>query len=534
MTNSIPASGETHNSIPEKPNSIPACDNIIEVITQWTSNTMFKKMKKDDDLETKEEFSQNFYISLYQSIKEKSKEADNKEADKSRMFKDEVLVKLKKEKESLEKSTNKDKEKIENKLREIQTYIEDLTLSFSEGSIRRSTIGLMKMLIKEDEECAKDSLRAYLEDYPEDIALISEFGYYTIEAIIIYVLSELFSALEESSMIRLATLIEHLESTVREQALLLRSRRKETKLSSASSEKTTSKNEETTSKKKKKMYRIGTYLVNFMEKRNLVKLVYSSPDIKVVQKKGVSYYLPKHTYVMCNFDLTLLPIKLNLPMVCKPLDWRNIRCKPPRTLSDLSGGYLSMPTGEIYNRYRLLTSINYNNFYIDISQSGGNYEKLCSVMNKLQGQAFKVNRIWLNVIKTETDLLVKQGVLQPRFLASLNINDVSNLLREHYMRDASMQKLCDFSDCLKTVCKDIQNARYEEFIINLADAYDGYDFYLPAFLDFRGRIYRCGILHFHERDLARSLIHFSGTQFCNKDENDLIYIYAATAFHFQK
>ncbi|GKE67436.1 hypothetical protein Tco_1521597 [Tanacetum coccineum] len=29
--------------------------------------------------------------------------------------------------------------------------------------------------------------------------------------------------------------------------------------------------------------------------------------------------------------------------------------------------------------------------------------------------------------------------------------------------------------------------------------------FLPAFIDFRGRIYRSGILHFHERDLARSL-----------------------------
>jgi DNA-directed RNA polymerase len=54
----------------------------------------------------------------------------------------------------------------------------------------------------------------------------------------------------------------------------------------------------------------------------------------------------------------------------------------------------------------------------------------------------------------------------------------------------------------------IQRARYEKFIIRLASAYDGYTFDLPAFIDFRGRIYRTGILHFHERDLARSLILF--------------------------
>lgn len=46
-------------------------------------------------------------------------------------------------------------------------------------------------------------------------------------------------------------------------------------------------------------------------------------------------------------------------------------------------------------------------------------------------------------------------------------------------------------------------------MLDIADAYQGYQFYVPAFIDFRGRIYRSGILHFHERDLARSLIIFA-------------------------
>lgn len=57
--------------------------------------------------------------------------------------------------------------------------------------------------------------------------------------------------------------------------------------------------------------------------------------------------------------------------------------------------------------------------------------------------------------------------------------------------------------------KLVQQAQYEGFILNLARAYDGYEFYLPAFMDFRGRIYRAGILHFHERDLSKSLLQFS-------------------------
>jgi DNA-directed RNA polymerase len=40
----------------------------------------------------------------------------------------------------------------------------------------------------------------------------------------------------------------------------------------------------------------------------------------------------------------------------------------------------------------------------------------------------------------------------------------------------------------------------------MARAYVDYKIYLPAFIDFRGRISRAGMLHFHERDLAKSLI----------------------------
>ncbi|XP_060201843.1 probable DNA-directed RNA polymerase [Lycium barbarum] len=46
-------------------------------------------------------------------------------------------------------------------------------------------------------------------------------------------------------------------------------------------------------------------------------------------------------------------------------------------------------------------------------------------------------------------------------------------------------------------------------MLKLAKAYKGYKIDLPAFLDFRGRIYRCGLLHFHECDLSRSLINFA-------------------------
>ncbi|XP_073271479.1 probable DNA-directed RNA polymerase [Primulina huaijiensis] len=68
---------------------------------------------------------------------------------------------------------------------------------------------------------------------------------------------------------------------------------------------------------------------------------------------------------------------------------------------------------------------------------------------------------------------------------------------------------------------------------SLAKAYEGYQFYLPAFLDFRGRIYRCGVLHFHERYLARSLVLFAEEKSKYLDNKEISNIYAATGFLYK-
>lgn len=103
-----------------------------------------------------------------------------------------------------------------------------------------------------------------------------------------------------------------------------------------------------------------------------------------------------------------------------------------------------------------------------------------------------------------------------------------------------MTKVCKFQDLLKEFMERIQRARYETFIINLASAYEGYQLDLPAFLYFRGRIYRAGVLHFHERDLARSFIVFSNIpkSYDQLDNYEIVEVYmvlsSAAAFHFKK
>lgn len=284
------------------------------------------------------------------------------------------------------------------------------------------------------------------------------------------------------------------------------------------------------------MYPFGSGLVQFMEERELITLTCDlSGTVRVKKKKG-AYFLPKNLYAVCNFDLSLLPIKLNLPMVCPPQDWTSA-CQPgqkPRTLSDLSGGYLSGPTGEIYDRYRLLSSGNIKNFYIDIGRED-NYKNLCRVMNKLQRQAFQINSYFLKILLDLENQFVDGGYLMPSFLASMNIKDVSILLREFYMKDEVINKLCSFNELLHTLCKNIQRSRYEKLIIKLAIAYEGYNFYLPAFLDFRGRIYRSGVLHFHERDLARGMMVFADSKSISMDDDNinLNTFFASAAFHYK-
>ncbi|XP_022933021.1 uncharacterized protein LOC111439690 [Cucurbita moschata] len=158
-------------------------------------------------------------------------------------------------------------------------------------------------------------------------------------------------------------------------------------------------------------------------------------------------------------------------------------------------------------------------------------------MNALQRQPFTINSDWLKHLMENEEQFVDDGLLMPQFLQTINIRDVSPVLRDFHMKDEVINNQFPFNDLLNTVMKTIQRSRYERLILNLAIVYDGYKFYLPAFLDFRGRIYRCGILHFHECDLARSLIVFADHNHqkeeikCNSSIRDQILL--STFFHFQ-
>lgn len=122
----------------------------------------------------------------------------------------------------------------------------------------------------------------------------------------------------------------------------------------------------------------------------------------------------------------------------------------------------------------------------------------------------------------------------PKFLSNLSLVNAEKILFSCYLEHKNLHaKKIKYETIVSTLEKDIQRARYEQFVLKLASAYDGYKFYLPAFLDFRGRIYRNGLLQFHERDLTRSLLLFadSGSK-SEKTDDEINYIVSvACAFH---
>jgi len=422
----------------------------------------------------------------------------------------------------------------EEELIKLQTEIEDLTIQFDEESILKTEGNIVKMLIRSEDLNAKEYLRLHQSFSDEDSELLSELGKYTMEALIVHVLSWLIHSAGDKGLIKVATLIEQMESSVRLNALITRQRRM--KEDESLPIYLPSNKEAIPSKKRKerkydKEHPFGVGLVRFMIDRKLIELKEEGSSIKAV-RRGSSYYLPTHQYVVCTFDVSLLPMRLNLPMVCKPRKWACLQSdKKARTVSDLSGGYLCEPTAEMYNRYRLLTSHDVNHFYIDISE-GDNSSKLCEVMNKLQSQKFQINRSLLDFIYDNNELLVENGMILPEFLSRVNNKDVSSLLRKYYLNDQVISKEYRFDDLLSSIYKIIQGCRYEQTMLRLSKALDGYDIYLPAYLDFRGRIYRSGILHFHERDLTRSLLLFSDVKTTDSNEKKQK-AFEALAFHYK-
>lgn len=300
----------------------------------------------------------------YEFIRDLEKKIEKKEGYKTQVF-------------NILNEYNKDKDRSHNELMELQIQIENLTMKFDEKNIFKESYNIIKILIGKDLICAKEYL---YRNIPRDLynKTIEPFGEYTLEAIIIYVLGSLYNSIQESAVVRLSTLIEKLDTTVRTQADIIK------KMSRKEQDRT---QDDIIKENKSYKYEIGKLLVEFMKERDLIQIDIITSD-HIVKKKNKNSS-EKNLFVVCNFELRLLPLKLNLPMVCKPVEW-NITTprmkEKPLMLSDMRGGYLSEPTLNIYNRFKLLSSRNISHFNIELHDS--KLEEMCFILNGLQKQGF--------------------------------------------------------------------------------------------------------------------------------------------------
>ena len=255
-------------------------------------------------------------------------------------------------------------------------------------------------------------------------------------------------------------------------------------------------------------------LLNSLLKGVLLNL-WMVPEAPIV-KKGGKYIKYKTKFVECLFDLRLLPVKINLPMVSIQIQWmiyNYLKTEATPQMSDLVGGYYttSNRASMFINRYRVLTSREYENFNIQFA-SKDTCEMLCGLVTVLQNVKFIIKSKHLRYVKENQDLLVQKGLLMHPFLTNVNPSNMYDILRKELQLPENKKAKFKYDTLVAILDKRIKRARYEQFLLELATVYEGFPLYFPAFLDFRGRIYRTGILHFHERDLARSLLLFCGDQ----------------------
>lgn len=188
---------------------------------------------------------------------------------------------------------------------------------------------------------------------------------------------------------------------------------------------------------------ISVWLVDFLLSRGLIRLtddIDSSGNIspRKVGKGKYAVYKPK--FIECLFDLTLPPLKWNLPMVVPPLDWQikpgvSLKRGEVPSIFDLKGGYLSHAQQRFMYRYRLLTSKEYANYYTEFSSYSG-FLEFQSVINKLQRQPLQINSDMLELIKLYRKQFEEAGLLMPSFLANVVPHKVYELLRQELVSDA--------------------------------------------------------------------------------------------------
>jgi DNA-directed RNA polymerase len=127
----------------------------------------------------------------------------------------------------------------------------------------------------------------------------------------------------------------------------------------------------------------------------------------------------------------------------------------------------------------------------------------------VSGQKFKINNKVLTFMLKEFNKKDKSI-----FFEGCNIykSNLSTINLEEFNKEVKLNIISQISKC-----------NLYKRILSLAIVYENVDFYIPTFMDFRGRIYSgVDYLNYQGEDVARSLIEFS--KGCDINEKNIIYV----------
>lgn len=133
-----------------------------------------------------------------------------------------------------------------------------------------------------------------------------------------------------------------------------------------------------------------------MTDRKVIRIIDDIKTGQTTKVKGGGRAKKSPKYVEPLFELKILPMTLNLPMICKPqedlkkktMDTTNSEKnsfstkKRAPSFSDLSGGYFSKAGSEFMHRYRLWTSNDYDHFYVRFNHYES-YTELCKIVTTI-------------------------------------------------------------------------------------------------------------------------------------------------------
>ncbi|KAJ8566025.1 hypothetical protein K7X08_008601 [Anisodus acutangulus] len=150
-------------------------------------------------------------------------------------------------------------------------------MAFSETNLWREAYYVIETLIDVKDCSAHEFIKKRV--VGEDSELLNAFGQYTLEFIAVHVLSVLFSLLDQRARVRASTLIEHLESTIRRQAFLI-------KRNDGEKKKKEKEEAAVDQRKQDRMFPLGIALLQFMVSRDVISLETDQEALPPRRKKN--------------------------------------------------------------------------------------------------------------------------------------------------------------------------------------------------------------------------------------------------------